>query len=214
MKLSRPSVRRLCMILGLLEELEMAGVSSISSAEMGARIGAGADTLRKDFSRLGEIGGSPLGYPVEKLRLLIEDSLLLNRQRRACVVGLGDTGFSLLSAGEIPAMGYTVVAGFDSSINRLELLQTEIPLHPLHEIARVVRADKIQIAIVTNRAREAANRLIEGGIQGILNLTSAILSNEGNPVWIRNLGLIEELRFLTAVMDGSKPDGDEPGGVC
>jgi len=60
-KLSGPSIRRLCGILSLMDEMEEKGIKTMSSAEMGLRLGAKADTIRKDISYLGEIGPSPRG---------------------------------------------------------------------------------------------------------------------------------------------------------
>jgi len=109
----------------------------------------------------------------------------------------------LLKNKQLSVKGYPIVAGFDSSINRIELLQTEIPLYPLHEIAEIVREERIWMAILTtakDHTQEAVQRLIEGGIRGILNLTSEILISTTESVQIRNLGLIEELRVLAATL--------------
>lgn len=196
-----PTLSRLCKIYNLLEEFENDGLSTISSKEIGKRLGVGSHNIRKDFGYLVESGTSGLGYNISKLKELIKNSLGFEREINVCVVGLGKLGTAIINY-EMPlAQNFKIVAGFDSNINRVETINTIIPVFPNYEIKDIIISNKIELAVLTvpsNQAHKASNQLIEGGIKGIVNFTPVMLDFSSNDVMISNLDLISEFRFLSA----------------
>lgn len=195
----RPAIIRLCRIYTLCEEEEKKGTVTISSGDIGKRIGAGSDNVRRDIGHLGEIGVSGSGYDVARLKGHIAKRLGFTRERRACVVGMGPLGAALLQHGLSPE--FRIVAGFDSNVNKLETIRTDVPLYPAYEIPDVVRRRNIELAALAvsyESAREMAQRLIDGGIRGIVNFTSAPLGHPGDGVFVRNVDLAGEFRILAA----------------
>ncbi len=98
---------------------------------------------------------------------------------------------------------YELAAGFDSSVNRIELVKSSVPLFHSRDIARIVREKKIEIGILAvpgEAAQEVANRLLEGGILGIINFTPVILSVEDPAVIVRNISLAGELHVISAYL--------------
>jgi redox-sensing transcriptional repressor len=197
----RPSIARLCKVYNLLEELEQQGVRTISSSEIGNRIGVTSHSVRKDINYLGEIGTVGAGYDVGRLKGHIEGNLGLGVERRACVVGLGELGTAFLQNDMLLTGNFRVIAGFDSSINKLETIITEIPVYPTHEIAEVVKKQAIELAVVAvpaHAARETVQRLIDGGIKGIINFSSAAVHTTQQSVFVSNIDIVSEFRILSA----------------
>lgn len=203
MSLPIPSIKRLCRVYELLSELRRANRSSISSTEIGQSLQIKAHTVRKDINLLGKIGPSRSGYPVDKLIKLIQERLQLCEKKGLCVVGLGPVGQIVLRYYDFLKDSYPLLAGFDQSINRLETINTTVPLYPFHAITEVVQAEDISLAILTTvreLAQKATERLVRGGVRGIINLTGTLLHSNRQDVWIKSIDLREELRILTACL--------------
>ncbi len=196
-----PSLERLCAMYHILEALEQNSQKTISSIELGKRLGINSNSVRKDISFLGEIGNCRAGYDVQKLKEHITVHLRINRKRTACVVGLGRLGTAILNYERLSKGDFIIVAGFDTNINKIETIQTHVPLYPANEIPIVVKREKIELAILAVpdfAAEESARRLIEGGIKGIVNFSPAIIKPLGD-VRIRNIDLITEFRILSVI---------------
>ncbi len=206
MELPLPSIKRLCRLYELLRRLDQSGSLYISSVKIGEYLRVKAHTIRKDISLIGEVGASRAGYPARTLLELIGTRLQLHTKRGVCVVGLGIVGQTLLRFHEVLDDHLPMLAGFDHNINRLETIKTNVPLFPFHEMAEVVAAKKISLAILatsTDLAQKTAERLVSAGIRGIINLTGAMLRSHEQEVFIRSIDLIEELRIMSACLAGS-----------
>lgn len=195
-----PAIIRLCAIYKLLDESEQK--SSISSTELGERLGVGAHNIRKDIGFLGVAGSSGAGYDVEKLRGLIAERLGLTKVRTICIVGLGRLGTAML---QYP-MGskFRIIAGFDSNVNRLETIKTDIDLYPSYQMSEVVRRLNIDIAIVAvpaSSAQDVSDRLIDGGIKGIINFAPVYVRSKNSSVFVKNMDIAGELSVLSAQID-------------
>jgi len=197
-----PSISRLLTVSRLLDRYEQERVVSVSSTDIGRRLGVKADSIRKDVSYLGEIGNYGGGYDVIKLKEHIRKKLDLDRKRKLCVVGLGRLGTAILHYTDFNDRGFMVVAGFDSNINKLETIKSAIELHPAHEIADVVRRKGIEIGVIAvpeKAAQETADRLTEGGIRGIINFSPCSL-RINKKVMFRNMDLLGESSLLSTLM--------------
>ena len=196
-----PTLSRLCKIYNLLEEFENNGLSTISSKEIGKRLGVGSHNIRKDFSYLVESGTSGLGYDISKLKELIKNSLGFEREINVCIVGLGKLGTALMNYEMPMAQNFKIVAGFDSNINRIETIKTSVPVFPGYEIKNIISSKEIELAVLTvpgSQAHKASNQLIQGGIKGIVNFTPVLLDFSLEDVMISNIDLISEFRYLSA----------------
>jgi redox-sensing transcriptional repressor len=196
-----PALVRLCTVYRLLDKLVAEGVLRVSSTRIGRIIGAEAHTIRKDINYLGEIGEIGSGYDTVRLRDHIRYRLGLDKKRNSCVVGLGRLGSAILMYEPFSGSGYTIVAGFDSNINKLETAITSVPLFPAHEIVDVVREKNIELGILAvpaSAAQEAADRLIEGGVRGIVNFSPAMFSYDSSKIYVTHIDIVRELTALSA----------------
>lgn len=202
-RIPQPAILRLCAIHQYLCDLEREGVARISSPELEKRTAIPSHTIRKDINYLGEIGCTGSGYDVARLKEHIAGKLEFAPTQKTCIVGLGNLGLAILHLPEFGESGaFRLVAGFDSNINRLETLRTGIPLYPSHEISDTVRSMAIELAILAvpaPAAQEVCDRLVDGGIAGIVNFTRTIIRPERDGVFVRNIDLAVECRILSVL---------------
>ena len=203
MQLSEATLKRLVQMYRTLSRMLRYDdeVASISSAGLGELIGVPSHTIRKDLSNLGEIGSSGKGYDVTKLCDFLADKLNLNIGRKACVVGLGKIGTALIEYETFINSGFEVVAGFDSDIDRVDTIRTTVPVYPAFKIAEIIKEENIEMAFLAVPAmavKKTIDRLKEGGIKGVVNLTPVVLKEDG--VFVRNVDLTGELTLLSAMI--------------
>ncbi len=118
--------------------------------------------------------------------------------KRVCITGLGRLGASLLDQNLFDNSVFEICAGFDSNVNRVEILRSTFPLYPASEMDFVIKREKINFAILTVADKDAqsmANRLIKAGISGIVNMTNVLLKVPQN-VKVENLSIITALNLL------------------
>ena len=118
--------------------------------------------------------------------------------KKVCIAGLGRLGASLLDQNLFDNSVFEICAGFDSNVNRVEILRSTFPLYPSSEMDFVIKREKINFAILTVADKDAqtmANRLIKAGISGIVNMKNVLLKVPQN-VKVENLSIITALNLL------------------
>lgn len=199
-KIPLPSIERLCNIFGLLEKLEKSGIKTVSSTQIGKSINATNATVRKDISYLSMPGMAGRDYSVARLKKYIGQDLKLFKPRKACIIGLGRIGTAILAYEGFKEDGFEIAAGFDNSINKIEMIVTPVSLYLINDLKPVIEGKNIEIGIICTppeAAQEIANKLADAGIKGILNCTTAMVSVP-EEVIIRNIDYTGYLRILSA----------------
>jgi redox-sensing transcriptional repressor len=198
-----PAKERLLHLMRLLER----GVKApITSGEIEGFTGWASHTVRKDISYLGNGGhavGGSAGYDPEALALAIKNALGFNRPRRFCVVGLGRLGSAYLNVGSLNMGEFELSAGFDTNVNRVDILHSPVPLYPAYKMGEVIRRFGIEAALLcvpSGAAQGAAEKLAAAGIRGIVNFAPDALTVPPE-VAVRNVYIVDELRELTIKMD-------------
>ncbi len=197
-----PTVERL---LYLTRVLDNAGANSIKSGEIEQKTGWSSHTIRKDISYLGGDFGSSMGYDAETLKEAIRSVLGLNRKRTFCIVGLGRLGSAYLNFDGYTEEGFELAAGFDSNVNRVEILKSPVPLFPVYKMAEVISRFRIEMALLCvpgNAAQQSAEKLAAAGIKGIINFAPVVL-DLGPDIFVRNAYVVNELWALAVKMPGS-----------
>jgi len=126
MDLSNNTIQRICKIFGYLDSIEKNNIELVSSKELAKAVGTTEYSIRKDISTLGVTGYTRKGYEVKTLKKELGKKLNLDKNRKACIVGLGRLGAALLDYENFKENGFEIVAGFDSSINKIELIQVHL----------------------------------------------------------------------------------------
>ena len=193
------------------------GGEPITSARIEALTGWASHTVRKDISFLGAVFdgesenrlpesgrvGSPAGYDPEALVSLIKKALGLEKHRKFCVVGLGRLGSAYLDVPELEGTEFELAAGFDTNVNRTEILRSTVPLYPAYKMGEVIGRFDIEIALLCvppEAAQAAAERLAAAGIRGILNFAPVVITVPRG-IEVRNIYLTDELRTLSIRMN-------------
>jgi redox-sensing transcriptional repressor len=199
--------------------LEGAGDGPLTSAQIEGITGWSSNTIRKDISCLGgdALGGaqsvahggahshamgSNCGYAPAALIPAIRKALELDRRRKFCVVGLGRLGSAYLNFQDFELGEFELAAGFDTNVNRVEILKSPAPLYPAYKMAEVITRFGIEMALLcvpVEAAQVTAEKLAAAGIRGILNFAPAAL-NVPPGIAVRNVFVADELRGLAIRM--------------
>jgi redox-sensing transcriptional repressor len=213
MEIPEPARERL---LSLMRMLEHSNEDILSSSQIEWLTCSSSHTIRKDISYLDEAEGgsiaSSTGYKKTVLLPVIKKALGLDRKRRFCVVGLGRLGSAYLNPGAFEGGEGTgefeLAAGFDTNVNRTEILPSPVPLYPAYKMGEVISRFNIEIALLcvpVASAQAAADKLSVAGIKGIVNFAPAVLSLPPEMA-VRNVYVTDELRSLAIKMNNKVSD--------
>lgn len=192
------SKRRLVLLKRLLSSYTEKNITSQKIQELA---GWSAAVIRRDISLLGIKCGASNGYKVAELNEKISSILnISDSEQKCCIVGLGRMGQTLLDNTELYSSPFKIVAGFDSNVNRTEVLRSVFPLHPTTILENIIKEEEIQYAILTVEPEEAqslASRLVLCGIKGIVNYTPCVLTVP-KTVKVENVCILTALETICA----------------
>ena len=175
-----PSKKRFLIFEKLLAQTSQ---KKITSVELAALTGWGEATIRRDISLLELHNGVSNGYDVEIVRAAICAALNIGEKKslkhNCCIVGLGKLGEALLASSSFTSTPFELVAGFDTNVNKIEIMKSAVPLFPTLDLESKIRSLKIEYAVLAvpdEKAQFMADRLASYGIKGIVNYTNVILN--------------------------------------
>ncbi len=200
-----PSLRRLPLYLRLLRTWVQQGRTTVSCTSLAEELGQDPTQVRKDLAITGIVGKPKVGYDLVELAEAIELFLGWNSTNRAVLVGAGNLGLALLGYGGFQAYGLEIVAAFDSNPEKTgEYCGKKI--FPLSKLPAMARRQKIRLGILAvpqAAAVEAANMMVDCGIQAVLNFTSVRLHlPEG--VIVEEIDLAQNLAVLSHQLAAKK----------
>src|SRR5690242_10906676 len=165
-------VRRLPIYARSLTYLASEGITTVSSSELGQRIGVTAAQIRRDLSYFGEFGKQGKGYNVQFLLNQIRDILHLEQQWGVALVGTGHLGEAIAHYGGFLDKGFEIVGLFDADEQKVGGELVRLPVHRFTEIPEVIGEMGLQVAIVAvpaASAQEVVDLLVSAGVKAILN---------------------------------------------
>ena len=178
-KISELTTNRLSVYLRCLNELALAGIETVSSQELAEQFNLNSAQIRKDLGYFGEFGVRGTGYYIEDLRADLTKILGLDKPHRVGIVGAGRLGTALANYNGLDKSNFTVVALFDNDETKVgERTGGGIPIFDVNKIARVVREQDIDVAVIAVPARAAQrvlNQVMTAGVKAILNFAPAPL---------------------------------------
>ncbi len=193
------AVARLAVYLRVLSGMQEQGIVALSSEELAAATGVNAAKLRKDLSYIGSYGTRGVGYEVEVLIGHIERILGLTRRHSVAVVGIGNLGHALANYGGFPSRGFPVTALFDVDPDLVGVPVGGLPVNHIDEIVRVCSEREVSIGVIATppaAAQAVCDRLVEGGVECILNFAPVVLQVP-DTVEVRKVDLAVELQILS-----------------
>ena len=200
-KISEPSKKRLLVLEKILSQ---SAKKRITSVELSDLTGWGEATIRRDISNLELHKGLSNGYEVGALRNAIRQAFQIDGsvagKHRCCIVGLGKLGEALLENSVFAGSPFELVAGFDTNVNKIEIMKSSVPLFPTLDLESKIRSLKIEYAVLAvpdEKAQFMAERLVSYGIKGIVNYTNVILNLSKN-VRVENVNTVFILTGMIA----------------
>lgn len=197
-KIPNATAKRLPLYHRYLRFLYDAGKSRVSSAELSEAIKVDSATIRRDFSYFGALGKRGYGYDVEDLMNFFSSILNQEQLTNVALIGVGNLGQALLNYNFRKNNNIRISAGFDVKDDLVGTVQQSVPVYHTDEIAEQLKNQQIDVAILTvprESAQEMANRLVEGGVKGIMNFTPYRVTVP-EEVRVHNVDLTNELQTL------------------
>ena len=193
-----PEATRKRMLL-LLNLLGVWPKDKITSVDISEQTGWKDSLIRHDLWLLGYNKGVSNGYQTVDLQKAINQALALEQQiTNVCIVGLGRLGAALLDESLVEGSSFVIKAGFDSNVNRVEILRSNFPLYPAHDMNWVIKQEKITLAILAVAEKDAqamTDKLVTAGVSGIVNMTRAVLKVP-SVVKVENLAIVNALNLI------------------
>ena len=193
------TVRRLSLYLRYLEQSEVQGHGTISSAELARRGGTTPAQVRKDLSFFGSFGKRGLGYSVPELAAKIRDILGLKRSYRVVLVGAGRIGGALVQYPGFRERGFHVAAIYDKDQKKVGSRWNGLVVRDVQQLASDLKKESTDIAIVVTpaeAAQQVVDELVQSGVKAILNFAPVQLAVPPDVI-VKSVNMAAELETLS-----------------
>src|SRR3954468_10670882 len=208
-QVSELTTNRLSVYLRCLSTLEDAGIRTISSQALAEQFHLNAAQIRKDLAYFGEFGVRGVGYYVRDLKRHLRQILGLDRRLRVAIIGAGNLGLALADYPGFRQEGFEIVALFDTQNAKVgHLSRAGVAIHDIRQLKRVVRQERVSIAVIAVPAAAAqpvVDLVVAAGIKAILNFSPGALQVPGD-VKLKSVDLtvsLESLSFFLARGDAA-----------
>jgi redox-sensing transcriptional repressor len=192
------TVGRLPVYLRALVEMAEQGSATVSSEELADAAGVNSAKVRKDLSHLGTYGTRGVGYDVAYLIHQIRRELGLTQHWPVVIVGVGNLGHALANYRGFGERGFRVVALADSDRSKVGERVNGLVVRHVDELPEIVTENDVAIGIISTpatAAQEVAERMVDAGLQSILNFAPSVISVPAS-VSVRKVDLSIELQIL------------------
>lgn len=192
-------IRRLPGYYRHLRELEAAGVSSISSQELGERMHLTPSQIRQDINCFGGFGRQGFGYKVTELKEHIGEILGLDREHHLIILGAGNIGCAVAQYPTFSREGFRTVALFDTLPTKVGRTLGDIPVLHMDTLEQFVQENAVDIAVLAlpkRYAQDALERLYRCGVRAIWNFAPTDLAHPEDMLVV-NVHLSDSLQQLS-----------------
>ena len=198
-RVSDAVIRRLPGYYRHLRELEAAGITSISSQELGERMHLTPSQIRQDINCFGGFGRQGYGYRVSELKGHIGEILGLDKEHRLIILGAGNSGCAVAQYPTFSREGFKTGALFDTQETKVGRSLGDIPVLHMDTLEEYVQTNVVDIAVLAlpkRNAQDALDRLYKSGIRAIWNFAPADL-NHPEDMLVVNVHLSDSLQQLS-----------------
>jgi redox-sensing transcriptional repressor len=201
---SELTTNRLSVYLRCLNELDAAGVRTISSQALAEQFHLNAAQIRKDLAYFGEFGVRGIGYYVKELRRHLRQILGLDRGVRVAIMGAGNLGLALADYAGFRDDGFEIVALFDTLKDKIgKRSRGGVVIYDTRDFRKIVKREAIGIAVIAvppSAAQQVVNTVVGAGVKAILNFSPGAV-NVPRGTKLKNMDLtvsLESLSFFLA----------------
>ncbi|TLS38910.1 redox-sensing transcriptional repressor Rex [Pseudalkalibacillus caeni] len=196
-KIPNASIKRLPMYYEYAKELKENGTKFISSSGLSDALKIDSAIIRKDFSYFQIKGSKGNGYNVSRLIRLLGKLLAEDKETKAALIGVGHLGTAFLKYSLLKRNSPKIEMAFDVDPKKVGKEIDGVPVYHINEINDRLKPD-VTVAILTvpvAAAQLISDRMIDLGVKGILNFTTARLSVP-DQIKLHQIDLAAELQTL------------------
>jgi redox-sensing transcriptional repressor len=174
------------------------GATTISSEALAEAAGVNSAKVRKDLSHLGSYGTRGVGYDVAYLIHQVRRELGLTQHWPVVIAGIGNLGHALANYKGFAERGFRIVALIDADAKKIGEVAGGLPIRHIDELPAIVGEHDVAIGVISTpaaAAQEVAERMVDAGINSILNFAPAVIQVPST-VSLRKVDLSIELQIL------------------
>ena len=178
-QVSELTTNRLSVYLRCLNNLDDAGVRTISSQVLAEQFHLSAPQIRKDLAYFGEFGVRGVGYYVRDLKRHLRQILGLDRKLRVAIIGTGNLGLALADYPGFRHEGFEVAALFDVSTKVEQQSRGGVPIYDINDLRKIARRDAVRIVVIAvpaSAAQHVLDLVVASGTRAILNFSPGTLA--------------------------------------
>lgn len=155
------------------------GITHIFSHVLAGMHGITAVQVRRDLMLIGFSSDTKKGYDVKVLIEFINSILDSENVMNVAIIGMGHLGQAITKYFNSKGLKLRIVSAFDVDPDKVGSVIDEIPCYHMDCFEEIVSSMDISIAIISSPTRVAHTLvvpIINAGIKGVLNFTSAQLN--------------------------------------
>lgn len=171
------------------------GKQHIFSHELAAMLHITPVQVRRDIMLIGHTGTLRRGYDVRDLVNMISRIIDIDLGMKVIVMGVGLLGSAIINYFTGKRSKLTIAGAFDIDPEKVNRVYAGVPCYPADKLREIIKAENIDIAILTVPPADAVattEKLVMAGIIGILNYTST-------PVNVPPHVYLEEYDMITSL---------------
>jgi len=210
-QISELTTNRLSVYLRCLNELDGAGVRTISSQSLAEQYHLNAAQIRKDLAYFGEFGVRGVGYYVRDLKRHLRQILGLDQKLRVAIMGAGNLGLALADYPGFRTEGFEIAALFDNRNEKVgQQSRGGVPIYDISDLRKIARRDGLRIAVIAvpaGAAQNVVNLVVASGIKAILNFSPGALEVPPE-VKLKSVDLTVSLESLSFFLAQGESDNE------
>ena len=202
------TIERLSEYRRTLVKCHAQGITHIFSHVLAGMHGITAVQVRRDLMLIGFSSDTKKGYDVKVLIDFINNILYSEQPMNMAIIGMGHLGQAVTKYFNGKGLKLRITAAFEVDPNKVGTTIDNIPCYHIDEFEDRVDELDISIAIVslpTSQASSVVLPIINAGIRGVLNFTSAPL-NFPQGIVVENYDittLLEKVAYFVKVAEES-----------
>lgn len=155
------------------------GITHIFSHVLAGMHGITAVQVRRDLMLIGFSSDTKKGYDVKVLIEFINNILDSDNVMNVAIIGMGHLGQAITKYFNSKGLKLRIVSAFDVDPEKVGSVIDDIPCYHMDRFEEIVSSLDISIAVISSPTRVAPTLvlpIINAGIRGVLNFTSAPLN--------------------------------------
>lgn len=177
-KISERSIQRLILYRKVLSSMMEEGQRNIYSHQLAEVAASSSAQVRRDLMVIGYQGTPVHGYMIPNLIESISQFLNPPKKQNVALVGIGNLGRAILDYSKNRNSNLDIVAAFDTNKSKINRVIEGCHCYDVKDIEKIIKEKKCEVAVIAippENVQAVAERLVKGGIKGILNYSPANL---------------------------------------